>query len=301
MQSFTRNFISYFKLTKSIYIGIVSSTGLAVSFAFFYSHLINGDGISAWIGIGFLVYLFALIALPVNLLFRYLRQSFAGETNVTRLIAITHSYVGVIFIFTSIYFTMKVFGDFNDQQHKYIFYADQAAKKINNGREYEPLRPNDTRPFKGMSKPLWSGVANPDRDLLAKLENIDQSEPKICYSCRYWNDFTNGTVDEAPINIIEKIVKESIPYSPGNKIQWYQLFKFQKQNILSNYIDCFYFSVITIATVGYGDISPNVWYTKLFVCLEVFFGLIIFVFAVNLLFVQWNSEQIINEKIFKGP
>ncbi|MDQ1327497.1 MAG: hypothetical protein QG641_780, partial [Candidatus Poribacteria bacterium] len=43
-------------------------------------------------------------------------------------------------------------------------------------------------------------------------------------------------------------------------------------NKLSVYADCLYFSTITIAAVGYGDIMPLSGLSKLLVCLETIMG-----------------------------
>lgn len=39
------------------------------------------------------------------------------------------------------------------------------------------------------------------------------------------------------------------------------------------YFDLFYFSLVTITTVGYGDIQPAIWVSKVFVVIEILFGL----------------------------
>lgn len=39
------------------------------------------------------------------------------------------------------------------------------------------------------------------------------------------------------------------------------------------YFDLLYFSLVTITTVGYGDIQPALWISKTFVVLEILFGL----------------------------
>lgn len=39
------------------------------------------------------------------------------------------------------------------------------------------------------------------------------------------------------------------------------------------YFDLFYFSLVTITTVGYGDIHPIIWVSKVFVIFEILFGL----------------------------
>jgi voltage-gated potassium channel Kch len=46
-----------------------------------------------------------------------------------------------------------------------------------------------------------------------------------------------------------------------------------------NPVDALYFSAVTITTVGYGDLSPEVWFGKLLVILEIFVGLILVVVA----------------------
>jgi voltage-gated potassium channel Kch len=51
-----------------------------------------------------------------------------------------------------------------------------------------------------------------------------------------------------------------------------------KAFIISNpspfpYFDLFYFSLVTITTVGYGDIQAALWVSKVFVAIEILFGL----------------------------
>ena len=50
-----------------------------------------------------------------------------------------------------------------------------------------------------------------------------------------------------------------------------------------NLVDSFYFSVITLTTVGYGDLTPDTPVGKLFTTVYIFFGLsLVGVFASNL-------------------
>ncbi|MCJ7610649.1 MAG: potassium channel family protein, partial [Candidatus Aminicenantes bacterium] len=39
------------------------------------------------------------------------------------------------------------------------------------------------------------------------------------------------------------------------------------------YFDLFYFSIVTIATIGYGDIQPALWVSRSVTILEIAFGL----------------------------
>ena len=46
-----------------------------------------------------------------------------------------------------------------------------------------------------------------------------------------------------------------------------------------------------MATVGFGDISPALWYAKIFVSMEVIIGLSIFVFAIGMLFSDFHETK----------
>jgi hypothetical protein len=50
-----------------------------------------------------------------------------------------------------------------------------------------------------------------------------------------------------------------------------------KPGLWANPVDSLYFSAVTITTVGYGDLSPEVWLGKLLAILEIFVGLILVV------------------------
>jgi voltage-gated potassium channel len=39
------------------------------------------------------------------------------------------------------------------------------------------------------------------------------------------------------------------------------------------YFDLFYFSIVTIATVGYGDVQPSHWVSRTLAMTEIVFGL----------------------------
>ena len=50
-------------------------------------------------------------------------------------------------------------------------------------------------------------------------------------------------------------------------------FVFEEGNRLAVWFDCIHLSTVTIATLGYGDIAPTRWYSKLATDLEVLIGI----------------------------
>lgn len=57
--------------------------------------------------------------------------------------------------------------------------------------------------------------------------------------------------------------------------------QFSLTNTLLTAIDCLYFSVTSLSTVGFGDITPTAWYARLAVSLEILTGLSITVLTVG--------------------
>jgi voltage-gated potassium channel len=73
-----------------------------------------------------------------------------------------------------------------------------------------------------------------------------------------------------------------------------RFFTFPKdQSGFSSVLEAVYFSGVTIATIGYGDISPNHWITQLLVLYEVFCGLalLLVAFAVYTSQGLWEAQR----------
>ena len=50
-------------------------------------------------------------------------------------------------------------------------------------------------------------------------------------------------------------------------------FYYRFEPTITNWLDAYYFTVITLTTIGYGDFSPTIPLTKLFTTVYVFIGL----------------------------
>lgn len=65
----------------------------------------------------------------------------------------------------------------------------------------------------------------------------------------------------------------------------------EPQNRLPVFLDCFHFSIMTITTVGYGDITPRERIAKLASDAEVLTGITLFVVALGMVFGNWWPEK----------
>ena len=60
---------------------------------------------------------------------------------------------------------------------------------------------------------------------------------------------------------------------------------------ISSFFDSFYYSVVTITTLGYGDIHPVHWFSKASVIYEVFLGLLLLIVAFAIYMAQIGSKR----------
>jgi hypothetical protein len=58
-----------------------------------------------------------------------------------------------------------------------------------------------------------------------------------------------------------------------------------------SWLDCFYFAVTTITTVGYGDLHPTKALTKVFIMFYIFAGVAIAYYALNALGQYWMERR----------
>ncbi len=275
-------FKKYIKLTGWIHLGIVITLLFTFILTYIVPYVLKLKNEPLLIDIALMAFFLLLMFSPCFFIITFIQKSFSGESKFQKLIIILHAYFCIIIVFSTLYFTFIVIGDFKDQQDKTIYYQRQLALVKSSPKDYSDfqfIRKQDNRAFKGMSEKIWTGVDNPDYQI---LNQICQDYTKAHWYSLYDNDFINGELNEVPLEVILKIAEKEIP--------WNFLIKFQRQKCGSIFCDCIYFSVITIATLGYGDISPNLWYVKLASIVEVICGFAIFVFAINFLFISWQNS-----------
>jgi hypothetical protein len=76
------------------------------------------------------------------------------------------------------------------------------------------------------------------------------------------------------------------PWPHGNETKTFTP-KFKENERLPSLLQCLHFSVVTMATVGYGDVHPNQWYSQLAVDMQIVIGQILVVFALGCVLGRW--------------
>ncbi len=258
---------NYFISYRTVCLGLLFCYICCFSFRFIFT-----EDLDKAIYIPVVLFLTVSFIFPVILGINFAFKSFIGKTKGEILSNIIHSYLGTILIFAAAYYQLCVFSDFQDAISKRDKYQYQVNIKNTLKPNLEIMRVADIRAFKGIKPRLWSSVDYPSSSMLySPADNPDG-----------FRRYVNNEYEELSIQQIERIVQ--------NEGQYLEI-EYQSQNVTDVYTDCLYFSVICIATVGFGDISPNLWYTKLFASLEVFIGMSIFIFAIGMLFSTWKEKQ----------
>ena len=187
----------------------------------------------------------AIIVLLV--LYRALQQRMPRRIQVR---VIVHSYACMIVVFTGVYFSMQFVGDYDYAADHYFYYKsggqDLALGRIERLNPY----PDTTLAFTGIKERLWGTVDGYlPRGIYRDLADAEEYRGKWAAQ----TDFTD-------------------------------IVRFRRQALWPVLGDCLHLSIITITTVGYGNIAPNTWYAKLATNVEALTGTVLVVFALGMLF-----------------
>lgn len=271
---FRKNIANYFKAYKLIYLGIILCNLSAFNFYIFFN--IKPDEQSFFFP---LIAFFFVISFGFPIIFgiNFCIQSFKVENTRKALSNIIHSYIAIILIFSATYYQCSILGDFTDAVNKQELYRHQKYVKEQINNKISFMKVSDQRAFKGISLRLWSSVDYPELSHLVNYNGATNPD--------FYRTYTKGGYDDLSMDQIERIVNNTITDSTWIKPNYL------RENSWKIYGDCLYYSVICIATVGFGDISPNLWYTKLFTGLEVIFGMTIFIFAIGFLFSRFSNTN----------
>ena len=182
---------------------------------------------------------FLALLLPLSLSLLVLYTSLKHHPKSEAAALVLGGYISALLVFASLYYLFVFIGDFIDTRESNSYYQAEV-QRIRQRPDREPRsRQASERAFSGMSTRLWNGVEQRH----GPLEDPRSGPPSL-----------------------ETILQHAGSGQPP--------FDFQAQNRLAVWFDCLHFSTVTITTLGYGDIIPKKWYSKLAADLEVLMGIV---------------------------
>ena len=236
---------------RRLVIGVVTSVLLSVC-----SSLVLGQQLSeerAWPGLLILVlWLGSFVAAAVFVVLAMVLSFRARDTIAVQVRVILVSYLGLILVFAGLYFSMALIGDGRHAAAHYAYY-ESYAKAFPNEVAAGAIA---VAPFEGRER-AFAGI-----------------------DARLW-----GTLDDGlPLSLLE-FQKNPQAYRVGltRTRPFKEVAVFRPGAVWEVLLDCQHLSVMTIATVGYGNISPNTWYAKLATNMEALTGTALLVVALALL------------------
>lgn len=257
--------------SKWIIFGTITSLSLSFGIVELFARLdALAPAASRFIGFVFMLLVFvfwiAAYAVPLALVFIALRVSFRRRSYGPvwpRFISIIVSYFSIMLVFSAFYYALAIEGDYHDAASKFIHYKYQAIRVKAGLMETQPYRKGDERSFRGMEARFYSGVDWPVDDHGKPLLMEDEA---------------------AEIPLPELMAAAGRPMD--------QVVKFIPSARAPIFRDCVYFSAVTLATVGYGDISPRAGWAKMASAVEALMGIALLVVALGMLFGNWRPDAI---------
>ncbi|HEB13142.1 MAG TPA: two pore domain potassium channel family protein [Actinobacteria bacterium] len=201
--------------------------------------------------------LLVALAIPLVTVFLALNRVFKPQEKRKHLVVILLSYLSLILCFGGSYYTMSAFSDRIDAREKHTYYESKANYRDSFGKI---VVRKDSRAFSGINSRLWSGVDWPD----------------------YKGNQLRNTY-RSPVSARDMIQAAKQPLDNISNFQYDARF-----NVFSSTL---YFSVVNMTTLGFGDITPTTWFTRLTSNIQVLTGLILFYFGLSMVIGNWWTNM----------
>lgn len=262
-------YIHYLRTVSLMAMGTVLSLVMSILSVLLNQKLAEDN---PWAIIGYGAILCAAYFIAAWVIVKALRSAFRLNVASPRglLVTVAFAYALVVLLFGGIYYSMVCLGDYLDAQHSYDYYTTQVGQ---NGDEIDTSivipRMESRRAFNGIEMKAWMGVE----------DHLPKELAAISYNS--WKDSLITLVDSS---------SSAVCVRPSNSVQRLILGCLYS----GMFWDCTYFSMITMATLGYGDVSPRTWYAKFAVVIQVFSSVALVVFALGMTLAGWTK------KIYRG-
>jgi hypothetical protein len=205
----------------------------------------------------------ASVSMPFGIAIHAARASFRRRAAKEGLLVIFTGYMAVLISFAGIYYSFAVISNYHEA-HSFADFYIHSAKLLDQGTlKRLPVRGRDEKAFSGMRYSTWSGLA-------------DVARPS------FWHP--SATVSD---DLLLSAARRYVPKTPGvDSSRTFQP-RFQAGKRLPTFLQCLHFSVVTMATVGYGDMNPDKWYSQLAVDIQILIGQILIVFGLGCVLGRW--------------
>ena len=173
------------------------------------------------------------------------------------LMTVITAYFSLMLVFASVYYEMAFSGDLRDAVFKYDHYRADALRHV-----ASPAY-SDQRAFHGIERRFWSGL---DWPLSA-------------------GDYPSGEPPAVPTASPEQMRDTAGRRPLDNVIQFIPAAR------LAIFGDCLHLSVITMTTVGYGDITPRQLGPRFATDAEAVCNTLLLIFGLGMIFGRWHTTS----------
>jgi hypothetical protein len=210
---------------------------------------------STWRGaVGVLGYALIAFLVPVTVSIVGIVRAFRRGERPELLWIIIGTYIALTLCFASIYYSLVTLADYSNEEEKEIFYRAVAAVRVIDP-EQRIMRYEDDRAFRGIDCKLWNGM--------------DEQIPHYGWS-------TEPSVDE----LCRVVAHNERDFT-----------RFEPQSRVPVLLDCIHLSIMTMTTVGYGDITPRSQVAKIATDAQALSAQSLFVVALGMLFGNWWDKK----------
>lgn len=210
-------------------------------------------GVSTWTEVLLFVGYIGVAAIVACSIILCLVSAFTKGSRRRRLASIIASYASVTLTFASMYVALSVQADAEDAVDKYYYYRSYVDSLGNSG-DVPVMR--DYRALNGMPDRLWSSPDWPDEiGILVATPRMHQTTP---------------------------LSSQQLVATGGEPLD--KAVHFLPDEVGPVFADALHFSVDTIATVGYGDMTPGTPIARILSDVEVCCGIVLLVIALQLTF-----------------
>ncbi|MFQ6026284.1 MAG: ion channel [Dehalococcoidia bacterium] len=254
------NWIFVHKISLALFMGTLLSLTFSLGSSELFVMMIESENIRVWLDVAAVFSLLFAVVIPsaavIFAIFASFRLQIGQPAKVGPLFIILASYFSIILIFAGLYYSMSVITDLDDAAGKYHGYQGQH-RRIGWEPDYQYQLIQDRNAFRDISTRFWSG-------------------PDWPYTEEGYRRRASPAPLDAVVSATERPFDRVVRFQPGSRVAFF---------------DYLHISVVTITSLGWGDVAPRRWYAKLATDVEVLIGLVLFVVALGMLFGNWRSER----------